>query len=159
MTQWAAMCIVLLTCGFGRHGSAVKVRQATHRLTDTVALESILREMSPADVQKVLALAGYDDAILGRPRHSPPNSGQKYYEKTKATQCETVFMHGFSGMTEQEATAAAQNAPLSEFAELEATETDFPSNASANPETMKDLQCECETYKCTCRKDCYCRFV
>lgn len=25
--------------------------------------------------------------------------------------------------------------------------------------TLKQLNCECETYKCSCRKDCYCRFV
>ena len=65
--------------------------------------------------------------------------------------------HGTSATSAGSAPSPSQQAS---FVEEEVVESKSQSRAdSSDSKTLKQLNCECETYKCSCRKDCYCRCV
>jgi len=128
--------------------------------TETMTLEQILKELPSDRLEHILRNAGYDNVQLGETNNEPASKRQ-YVERTKAQQCETVVMNAVSHMTHKEASSTGPNpdARTSEFPSFVETNAEEQASADAEGVSHKELDCECETYKCSCRKDCYCRFV
>lgn len=123
-----------------------------------------LRAAQRKDVHTALREAGYDDVFLGKQRRGGQEDregGDGTYsalldEAEFAHHCRTVVMNAEADKNElvrraEESAAAERDPEVTSF--IQKAET----LVQGAGEDSKQLDCDCETYKCHCKKQCFCR--
>lgn len=116
------------------------------------------------DVHAALREAGYEDVFLGKQRQGGQEGrqgGEGTYsalldEAEFAHHCRTVVMNAEADQNE-----LVRRAEESAAAEGDPEVTSFVQKAEklvqGDGKDSKQLDCDCETYKCHCKKQCFCR--
>ena len=112
------------------------------------------------DVKRVLKEAGISLEHIG----TEEGESEKHYETHLANQCKTVLMRSAnlgSPLGDLEGSDLEERLKNGEdimsMIEIESKVNLGDQDSGSDPESIAALDCECDTYKCQCRKMCFCQ--
>lgn len=151
--------LVLLICGIPLSHSAIHVRgiEGKSEKSEIQDLSERLKRLNGDVLARVLRDVGVGNYTM---REEESDEKSEHHETHLAKQCETVVMYTTTkgenigkheGMDIEEALKNGEISMIEVDSEMSASEETLGGDIDAN------LECECDTYKCQCRKMCFCQ--